>query len=243
MRCKPQSHLSRYSLPLVSTLWLCSSSLRASEISVDLWVLSTGIHDSSTGQGDSEGTDVVQNPYLVTHQVSIPIGQGVTFHNLSWGEDSGGFLIDLTHALHDVPTHSAFVQSAGTIIFHSSSPLLIDLSAFYTYQGLGAEFSSLDVVDRTVSPQFHYLDFGETGGPVFLGAPSGTFATTLNAILPANHSFRVSYNFTLRTFAGGSSAVGTADGGLSFTLTAVPECATSTFFLVLATAALRRKRR
>ncbi|HWL94104.1 MAG TPA: hypothetical protein VNT79_11275 [Phycisphaerae bacterium] len=225
----------------------CSSSIQASEITVDLWVLSTGVSDSSTNQNDSEGTDTVQNPYLVTHQTSLPVGAATTSHDLSWDSSFGYFLIEATHSLRDVPTHSAYAASSGSIIFHSSSDLLIDLSAFYTYQGLGPEFTAgygIQVVDRSVTPQVCYFCDGAVGGPGMLQPPNGSFSTSTSAILPADHSFRITYLFRLSDAIGtGTSAVGTADGGLSFTLTAIPEPSVCAHLLPFAAALIYRRKR
>lgn len=242
--------MQRYSVFHISLAYLflmaVVSPLRGAGFTIE--DLGVGVTVSGQSEQESAGSFPNSSPFIDAHEVSIGMSHSNATYDFNWIRTFARFLVVTSQDAGDVPVGSSlFSRASGQLRFISSQDLLLNLSAFYVYSGLGSEFVSdmrVDVVDRTPPQATCIACYSETGGPADLEPPSGVFSQTLTDILlPANRSYRITYNFALQTFGGGSSALAHGDGQLFFTLSVVPEPATLFLFAAALPILCRRRRR
>ncbi|HWL92905.1 MAG TPA: hypothetical protein VNT79_05170, partial [Phycisphaerae bacterium] len=115
---------------------LSPATLRASEVNVDSWSLSSLIHAHGVGFA-GDGTGAVANPFHKVDHAALPSPGGATStvdaeYSASWSGDNFIFLIEMTHAAAGNPLSLVTRSSANIwIVPEVDSTLRID--AEYNY--------------------------------------------------------------------------------------------------------------
>jgi hypothetical protein len=228
---------------MLVALWqaLSGAVVPAEAFSVDDWFLSCMAAETASGGHDSVFFVTVQNPFVDWHTASFNNSSAYASYNFSWNDQFGTFSIQSSQQAEGLSSSGVFTTGSGGIVLNPSVDLLLNVQGAFDYD-LPADFMmavfSFGIWDPVEGVDiFGVGDSAET----FPGQPSsGTLLLEGGAVIPAGHTYELYYNMELDTFSGTQGYMATGDGGLTFTLTALPEPAT---LLLLAPALLALPRR
>jgi len=205
-----------------TVLFLLHAPARGSLI-VTQWSLETGVIGSS-GQ-DGIGSYSVQNPFADVQTASWGPSTARTAFDLSWGSDSGDFLIEASHRAFDIDSGVLRSLSYGGIYITGSTDLLITIDGNYSYSlPVYPMYTVFTAGVSDIQPP-HDSPWGEGYSyDTVNGAPaSGTFSMSGQAVLPAGHTWSISYSMYVETYYGATGQIAAGDGYVHFTLSEVPE--------------------
>jgi hypothetical protein len=166
----------------------------------------------------------VSNPFVDSHGVALGSSTCSASYNFTWNGQLGTFsILSSQHAEGGTP-YGSHTASSGFIWLTPSVDLLFDLEGAFDYN-LPADFMmatlAFSIADHVDNEEiFGGGDSAET----FPGQPSsGTLLLEGSVVIPAGHTSELYYVMMLDTFSGTQGYMATGEGGLTFSLTAVPE--------------------
>jgi len=229
----------------VVALVVVSPRADAAELTIQDWLIAAQVHTSPFGSTDTADSGQPESPFQQTLVATVPPSSASATHDIEYAQSFGRFLIESSQSALGGPFGtSARTQASGTIWFTADAPIAFAMEAAFTY--------NLPPVSMLAHLSFRVQDVGLPGNPVILGAldiehtfvgepASGTLAFDESAVLPAGHSYMVTYLMRISTEGGPFNAFGTANGHVNFTLDLLPEPATA--ILLLCALPLLRHRR
>jgi hypothetical protein len=214
--------------------------------SFDDWALGCDVFDNSSSGHDSASFHSVPNPFVDWHLASFSNSSAYASYNFAWDDQFGTFSIESSQQAQGGSSAGFLTRSSSRILLTPSVDLLFSVEGAFDYD-LPADFMmavfSFDIWDPVEGVDlFSDGQMGET----FPGQPSsGTLLLEgSGAVIPAGHTYELSYMMMLYTFGGTQGYMATGEGGLTFTLTALPEPATLVLLApaLLAASSPRRSR-
>lgn len=214
---------------------------RADEITVTRWDLGVLVY----GDGmDQDFNVVVQNPYDGS-LIAAPPGHAssaASQHQFSWAGSIGTFLTQSQEQATGQSASSVRTLANGGVLVAGSVDLPLHVAASYSY-ALPVDFmmARLDVDVRDDAQPVYIFNEHRTAQTLPGEPASGTFTIEGDTILPAGHTWRMTYNFEVDAFSGTSGYTGTGEGSVSFQIT--PEMSTAALLLCVLPLMCRRSRR
>jgi hypothetical protein len=162
-------------------------------------------------------------------------------YSFSWDDQFGTFSIQSSQWAEGVSSSVLFTSASGFIYVTPSVDLLFSVDGAFDYD-LPADFMRARIAFGIGDPVENVEIFsGGQMAETFPGQPSsGTLLLEGSVVIPAGHIWELHYVMELDTFSGTQGYMATGEGGLTFTLTALPEPAT---LVLLAPALLDLPRR
>jgi len=214
---------------------IASAPVHADSFLVTSWSLGTAILDLPDVAGDV--SDLVQNPFVHEHHLTLGQAQAHSYFDFSWTPDTASFLIAASHVAFDGNGGTRSISS-GDIYITPNVDLLITATGTYDYdlpawamqvaQGVDVDADSIQLYSWG---NFEYTDLQ---GPI-----SGTFQLSEQGILPAGSSVRIFYAMYVDGF-GNSGLLAEGHGSILITLQPLPEPHTLAL-LALGACLLRKK--
>ena len=234
----------RITIILASLLALAGAwSSASADLNVQGWGLAVEVDDPETSTYISHAFTTVVNPFLGQHSVALPNSPATTAaaqYDVSWLVNYGDFNISAQLAAQD--GHHVISEATGTIIIHTDTEAMLQLTGNLTYSLPG--FSQVAHISfQAFDPVAHewFLQEGESFSTDLQYPASGTLNIAGSAPLPAGRNIRLQYYMILDT-GGFSSTLAEAGGGVNMILTPEPACLVlfASLFLVLPRHTARR---
>lgn len=221
--------VSRHNVCVTAAALLFSASgLHASVFDVTQWDLGTGVL-ASFPHGAGVSSQTVMNPFIANHVAIDGNSSATTTYSFAWNASVGDFLVQVAHRAADVDPSILRSASDGRIYVTANTDLLFTIDGNYSYS-LPVD-PMLTIFNMGISdiqpPHDSPIGFGNSYDTVNGAPASGSFPISGQAILPAGHTWSISYIMEVFALGGLSGQIAQGDGYLHFTLQeAIPEPAT-----------------
>lgn len=207
----------------------------AAATEVSSWSLATGIGDRFNGVGAQ--SDMVQNPFVDEHHVTLGASQAASYFDFSWTPDTASFLIAASNVAFDGNGGTRSI-STGNIYLTPHVDILITATGTYDYDLPAWAMQVAHGLD-IYADSTHLYSWGNFQNTFLQGPITGTFQLSRQGILPAGSSVTILYAMYVDAF-GNSGLFAEGHGSILITLQPVPEPQMVALF-ALAACLMRRK--